>query len=195
MAEPHRQLVFVPVQQDAALDTAPLVAALDELGVMGKQIDEQWPLRFYIGDKFLLHLNFMGCAPALEFAPPDGSRPDWSAFTFISLHGPLPAPRCLIDPLMAKPVCPQCSKRHALTDHAQMLIQNRLSCPHCQATASLDEWDWREFGGCGRQFFSIVNVYPKEALPTEDLLRQLHEVTQLEWRYFYLHGSLLDETN
>jgi hypothetical protein len=195
MAEPHRQLVFVPAQQDAALDTALLVSALDELGVTGKQIADQWPLRFYIGDKFLLHLNFMGCAPALEFTPRDASRPDWSAFTFLSLYDPLPKSRCLIDPMMAKPACPQCGKRHALTDHSRLFVDMTSSCPHCHAIAPLDEWDWREFGGCGRQFFSIVNIYPKEALPTEDLLRQLHEVTRLEWRYFYLHGSLLDETN
>lgn len=195
MTESHRQLVFVPVEQAAALDIASLLAALDELGLTGKRIADQWPLRFYIGDKFLLHLNFMGCAPALEFAPPEASQPDWTAFTFISLHTPLEKSRCLIDPMMAKPVCPQCGKRHALSNHAQLFVDMTLRCPHCQAVAGLDAWDFREFGGCGRQFFSIVNVYPKEALPTEDLLRQLHEVTQLEWRYFYVHGSLLDEIN
>ena len=96
---------------------------------------------------------------------------------------------------MAKPVCPQCGKRHALTVDTQLFVDMTLSCPHCQATAALDEWDWREFGGCGRQFFSIVNVYPKEALPTEDLLQQLHEVTGFAWRYFYIHDGLLDDTN
>ena len=195
MTKHYRQLVFVPVQQDAVMDAPSLAAALSGLGVTGKPINAQYPLRFYIGDKFLLHLNFMGCAPALEFVPTDASQPDWSAFTFISLHGPWPASRCLIDPLMAKPVCPWCGKRHAPVEQGQLFADMTLTCPHCQARAPVPEWDWREFGGCGRQFISIVNVYPKEALPTEDLLTQLHEVTQLEWRYFYIHDSLLDETN
>jgi hypothetical protein len=194
MVERYRQLLFVPVQQDAVLDSTLLASALAGLGFIGKQIATQWPQRFYIGDRFLQHLNFMGCAPALEFVPADASRPDWSAFTFISLHDPWPTSRCLIDPMMAKPVCPQCGKRHALTEQVQLYLEMTLTCPHCQTHANLAKWDWREFGGCGRQFISIVNVYPKEALPTEDLLRQLHEVTRLEWRYFYMHGSLLDDS-
>ena len=193
MTDAYRQLLFVPSQQDAQLEQAVLANTLSALGLIGQQINAHWPQRFYIGDRFLLHLNFMGCAPALEFVPNDTNLPNWSTFTYISLYGPWLAARCLIDPMMAKPACPHCGKRHALADHARLFIDMALACPHCQTTAPIEKWDWREFGGCGRQFFSIVNVYPKEALPTQDLLNQLQEVTQLEWRYFYVHAELMDE--
>jgi len=52
--------------------------------------------------------------------------------------------------------------------------------------------NWREFGGCARTLISLVNVYPKEAMPTENLLLQLEEQTQTAWRYFYYFGPLIN---
>ena len=100
---------------------------------------------------------------------------------------------------MAKPQCPVCNKRTALhPGQVQTYIdksKSQFSCPHCQQQSNLCELNWREFGGCARTMISIVNVYPKEAIPTDSLLLQLEEQTQITWRYFYYHGSLINELN
>jgi len=177
------------------MDTLPspaLAAALTELRLIEAAVSPQWPQRYYIGERFLQYLSFMGCAPALEFKPQEPDSPDWSTFTYVSFTSPLPLPRCYIDTMMAKPLCPHCGKRHACSAQLPGQISEQLICPKCLQGATLDQWDWREFGGCARQFISVVNVYPKEAIPTDSLLQDLAEKTQLRWRYFYLNDVLLD---
>ena len=192
MTSHYRQLVLTPTSSRETLPSLDLAAALTELRLIDAAVSPQWPHRYYIGERFLQYLSFMGCAPALEFKPKDPDSPDWAAFTYVSFTLPLRLPRCYIDTMMAKPRCPHCGKRHACS--AQMLTQTSelLVCPKCQQSATLEQWDWREYGGCAQQFISIVNVYPKEAIPTESLLQDLFALTHLHWRYFYINNGLLD---
>ncbi len=190
MTSQYRQLVLHPVGLEDALTANALAAVLAELDVIGETISPQWPHRYFIGEKFLQYLSFMGCAPALAFKPADVHNPDWSGFTYVGLTTPTTAVRCFIDTLMAKPVCPHCGKRHAVTAGR---VAQTVTCPKCQQSAHVQAWDWREFGGCARQFISVVNVYPKESIPTDTLLQHLYEKTQLQWRYFYINDALLDE--
>lgn len=192
MSKQYRQLVLCPIGEKDTVTLSQLTMVLSGLGLIADRISEQWPHRYYIGERFLQYLSFMGCAPALEFKPVDLHNPDWSTFTFVSFTSPLQTTRCYIDTLMAKPRCPRCGKRHAL---ASGTVNAMLTCPKCGQAASPAEWDFLEFGGCARQFISIVNVYPKESLPTDTLLQHLHDKTQLHWHYFYLHHELLDAQN
>ena len=190
MTRQYRQLILHPEGLNETLTTDALAGTLAELEVIGMTISPQWPHRYFIGEKFLQYLSFMGCAPALEFKPPDLNKPDWSSFTYVGLTTPTTTARCLIDTMMAKPACPHCGKRHAVVNSH---ITDAVICPKCQQSANIEAWDWREFGGCARQFISVVNVYPKESIPTDTLLQHLHEKTQLSWRYFYINDALLDE--
>ena len=195
MSSRYRQLVFYPAQPQASLPPASLAKSLTSLGLIGEPVCADWPHRYYIGDKFLQYLNFMGCAPAVEFIPANSHQPDWSSFTYIYITAQLQLVRCLIDTMMAKPVCPNCGKRHACHAQDTEFLSEQLRCPKCQQSAPLAEWDWREFGGCARQFVSVVNVYPKEAIPADSLLQQMSTQTQLSWRFFYINEALQDETN
>lgn len=194
MSERYRQLVFRPAQPEASLVQTELVDILTGLGLIGEVVSPSQPRRYYIGERFLQYLNFMGCAPALEFEPAAKSAPDWSAFTFIHLPAVSTSVRCFVDSMMAKPTCPHCNKRHAMATQAQPQTEAMMQCPKCEHQARWQDWDWREFGGCARQFISIANVYPKEALPTESLLQHLREKTNFSWRYFYIHDVLPDVT-
>jgi hypothetical protein len=192
MTRQYRQLVLCPGGETQAVAPAQMVSTLHDLGVIADRVHPQWPHRYYIGERFLQYLTFMGCAPALEFSPADHAQPDWTAFTYVCVAPPMEAMQCYIDTQMAKPLCPHCGKRHVLSNN---VLTEQLTCPKCEKSAALDLWDFREFGGCARQFVRIVNVYPKESLPTESLLQHLYTKTQLHWRYFYINDGLHDDFN
>ncbi len=174
---------------------AVLAEVLYKLGICGERLDGPFEHRYLIGERFLQHLSFMGCAPALEFEPQQAGQPDWASFTFVLLTPLFEEARFLVDQQMARPRCPHCRKRTSLTSEQAKSCQQTLECEHCGKAASVAQWDWREYGACSRLFFSIVNVYPKESIPTDSFMQQLASATHCSWHYFYIHDVLPDVTN
>ncbi len=194
MSEKLRQLVLCPVQSDDLVSASQLHQTLAEVGLIGANVDSAHPYHFYIGPQFLQHVSFMGCAPAIEFAPKQDGVLSWSEFTFIYTPPTFEAPQYFADFDMAKPACPSCHKRLSLQHLTYKDMKSELTCTACSTTASLCKWDWREFGGCGRQFVFIANVYPKEGIPSDSLLNRLQQLTGFGWRYFYYYGELPNVT-
>lgn len=164
---------------------------LQQGGMLGQPLGEEEAEHFLIGDAFLQLFSFMGCAPSIEFQPSDPGKIDWHEFVFIQLSPVQAQPRWLVDRDNAKPACPHCQRRtrewttHFQTETAQ------LRCPHCLRSEPVCQWRWFDAGGCARQFISIVNVYPRESIPTESLMSQLQEDTGVPWQYFYLNAALV----
>ena len=190
MPKSFRQLVLCP--EDPQWMSSVTEDACRAVGLIAEVIDEQTPSRFYIGDQFLQHVSFMGCAPDIEFTPDQDKELDWQQFTFVHLSSDSIEAHCFVDLDMAKPQCPACQKR-IREPRLYLSKMGRQRCPHCQHEAELGEFNWREFGGCARTRVSIVNAYPKEAIPTDNLLQQLEKQTQVKWRYFYYYGPLINE--
>jgi len=207
MPDSFRQMILCPELADFTLTPCELQTVLTQLGLIGDAIDTSGETtrdtteapRFYVGVHFLQHISFMGCAPAIEFVPPDDEQTHtgeteasthWHQFTYIVLPQPFNKPVWQADLEMAKPACPECGKR--IPRPAEYIEGSAvsLSCPHCQSQASVCEYNWREFGGCAKTMFSIVYVYPKEAIPSSNLLNRLEEHTKVSWRYFYINGPL-----
>ena len=135
----------------------------------------------------------MGCAPAIEFEPEtdkSSAQLDWSSFTYIYLPELLRQPGWFADLQMAKPACPACHKRTLQPEKYIDQVNMNMNCSHCGHSASVCEFNWKEFGGCAQVLVSVVNVYPKEAIPSSNLLNQLTNLTHTNWRYFYFHGPL-----
>jgi hypothetical protein len=170
-----------------------LIGLWQQLGVLGSPPLAEAPDRFLIGEAFLQLFSFMGCAPSIEFIPEDPHAIDWRKFVFIHLSPALAQPRWLVDQANAKPACPHCQRRTRNWLQQLDAAATRLSCAHCQHSAAVCRWRWFDAGACARQFVSIVNVYPKEALPTDALLSQLQQATGVAWQYFYWHAPLLTE--
>ena len=194
MESSFRQLVLCPVQDTwQAHSRAQFVASLQGLGVLGQPLGQDGEDRFTIGDAFLQLFTFMGCAPSIEFTPPDPIDIDWQSFVFIQLSPVLAQPRWLVHRACAKPACPHCQHRNRDWQQYYQDDASTLLCPHCQQTTKVCEWHWYDAGACARQFVSIVNVYPKESLPTETLLLQLQQNMGVPWQYFYLHAPLISD--
>lgn len=187
----YRQLVLCPADKDwTAASPASLITTLRRLGILGPTITPAHPERFLIGEAFLQLFSFMGCAPSIEFEPVDAQHIDWSAFVFIQLSPSLAAPRWWVDAQNARPACPQCRRRNLAWQQQAVADAMTLTCPHCQQTAHVCHWRWFDAGACARQFVSIVNVYPKESMPTDAVLSQLQAETAVAWQYFYVHAPL-----
>ena len=196
MESAYRQLLLCPADDNwASASPAEFATRLQQLGVLGQPVREDSPDRFLIGDAFLQLFSFMGCAPSIEFQPKDNrdSDIDWHGFVFIQLSPILTQARWLADRDNAKPACPHCQRRTRDWIQFYHAGDASLRCPHCQHSESVCRWRWFDAGACARQFVSIVNVYPKESLPTDTLLSQLQQDTDVRWQYFYLNAPLIKD--
>ena len=192
METAFRQLVLCPADNAwAPASHAELVATLQRVGMLGATLGDAKQDRFLIGDAFLQLFSFMGCAPSIEFTPKDPGNIDWREFVFIHLSSVAAQPHWLADKDNAKPACPHCQRRNRDWAQHYQATESLLRCQHCAQTEPVCRWHWFDAGACARQFISIVNVYPKESLPTETLLLQLQQETTAAWQYFYLQAPLL----
>lgn len=191
METDYRQLVLCPADPDyVPASRAQMLDMLRDFGVIGAAADKAIDDRYLIGDAFLQLFSFMGCAPSIEFEPLPATVIDWQAFVFVHLSPALEQVRWLADRDMAKPGCPACRRR--MRDwSADTEMPDMLQCRHCQHRDHVCNWRWYDGGGCARQFISIVNVYPKESLPTDTLMSHLQQQTGVAWTYFYLHAPLI----
>jgi hypothetical protein len=195
MSEHFRQLVLSPEPADFTMNISDLLEILGQTGLIGEPITSCADKRFYVGPHFLQHISFMGCAPAIEFKPSERGAEDeqelaWHSFSFVYVADIFAHPVWYADLLLAKPVCPACGKRIASPADTIEADNSTLRCPHCQVQAPVCEFNWKEFGGCAQVMLSVVNVYPKEAIPSSNLLNKLAKLSDVEWRYFYINGSL-----
>ncbi len=190
----YRQLVLCPSDSNwQPASRAELVTILQRVGMLGQLVTSAIPDRFLIGDAFMQLFSFMGCAPSIEFTPKDLHNIDWLEFVFIQLSPAQARPRWRVDKESAKPACPHCQRRIPAWIqhyHANDMI---LTCPHCKQSEHACRWRWFDAGACARQFVSIVNVFPKESMPTETVLLQLQQETGVPWHYFYLHAPLFTD--
>lgn len=193
MHDALRQLLLIPEDaQWLAPSQAAFAGQLRELGLLGEALAAR-PQCFMIGENFLQQFSFMGCAPSLNLAPADTAawRPD--EFVYIHLHAQAATPLWFGDALLGKPACSQCGKRNAAWHRRFDEMQAAIECAHCGQTSAVCDWQWFDAGGCARQFISIVNVYPRESIPTDALLQELASLTGVPWRHFYLHAPLPGE--
>jgi len=187
-----RQMILCPKDADFSLESSALLAILAQLGLTGASLESCDRQQFLVGEHFLQHISFMGCAPAVEFAPEEESGLTKAAklqqFIFVHVPESTDTPRWLADLDMAKPTCPACKKRFHRS--SEYIDKANMTCPHCGQSSWLCDFAWREFGGCAKTLVSIVNAYPKETIPSGNLLNQLAKLTGVEWEYFYFNGPL-----
>lgn len=167
------------------------LAQLQQQGLLGNVIDPARADRFCIGEHFLQYFSFMGCSPAVEFTPANEQAIDWQRFTFIYVPAALPGTRWLADRQTARPACPACNKRTRDWLEQDVTTAGVLQCPACLVSSPVCDWNWYDSGGCARQFVCIVNVYPREAIPTDHFLNLLASKTGTAWRYCYIDSPLI----
>lgn len=184
------QLIFFPTDpQWCPMSADQLITALTSVGVVGESWQGGSNNRFLIGPRFLQYISFMGCAPAVQFDPNEGN-------TIIHwiVNPCLHEPAWVIDKVQALPRCHWCKARIAdwreqLQNFAVATTPDAMICPHCHQSNQLTQLDWRHGAGYARQFIRIVNIYPREAIPTDAVLTAMQQHTGVAWQYCYCQAD------
>ena len=146
--------------------------------------DEKQADIFYTGERFLEHIAYMGCSPAVQFETSDES----DSFCHIRLHHYNEAVLIVSRKQSRPPQCPRCNKpvrSFDVSKQGEKTTPEQISCESCHEASQPDEFNWRKLGGCARTFIEVTDIFPKEAIPQQSLLDRLAAITQTDWHYFY----------
>ena len=143
---------------------------------------------YRLGDRFMQLVTFMGCSPHIELEPTSDGKP----FCHMILEGPHPSPRFLQGRNTGSPRCGNCRRpipqwRDEMEAWGKDPKNHLASCPHCGHRENPASYNWRQSAGSGRLFVMVENIFPSEAIPSEELLRALQgRDEEAPWRYFYI---------
>lgn len=140
------------------------------------------------GDGFTSLITFLGCSPNISLLPDDTGTVD--SHCFISLITETAEIKCLGYTRQCHPKCPHCRKRIADWKNADWQQPGALcGCDKCGSQTDYALLNWKHeccFARCG---FSIANIYPHEAVPTDQLLEKLQQQTGVAWDYAYANNE------
>lgn len=173
-------LLYPQAPEWSPADADNLITQLRTIGLAGEALEQT---SYSTGEHFFDHIAFMGCAPNIRFTPESGKE----KFTHIRIHQ-YEAITARIGEHARAPNCPECKKTFSY-NKAQLnnITANSLwTCAHCQQTAAPWQYHWRKSAGFARVFIEITDIYPKEAVPQQELLDALQQLSATEWRYCYL---------
>ena len=171
-------LFLYPKNPNWNIDLETLISTIKTVELIENPIADRQDC-FFTGKQFLNHINFLGCAPTIQFNATGNN----ANFCFIRLiHSPdikMIQTRTLARP----PHCPNCKK--PLKNWQEFTDNTSWLCPHCEHTAPASDYDWRRTAGYAHVFIEITDIFPKEAIPQPMLLEELKSHTLVEWDYFY----------
>lgn len=142
---------------------------------------------YLVGDDFLQQVTFMGCSPYLKVYPDDEQDSDFCRIS-------IPSQASVVDykagPVATAPRCPLCRKAGQFQENLVQQWQQKknnfkILCSHCQQSLPLYDLDWRRNAGYYQFHIRVSNIFPKEAIPNQDLLDWLASITKKDWKYFY----------
>jgi len=180
------KLLFTPTDHEQDFPANLLIEGLRTLAWLGEAFPNGPANSFLIGTDFFKYITFLGCAPAMQREPP---REGDLNFCFIHINTGLPKPLFRGHEARFVPRCPEC--RLGLSDWQTELAdwqadhQATFSCPHCAASLTVPQVNWREKAALGRCFIEVYSVYPHEGIPTPAFLSHLSRISGVEWKYFY----------
>ena len=142
-------------------------------------------MQFFTGERFLDLIALMGCSPGIKLEPDDDQ-----AFCYIRLIPGTESIEFHGGDRTHAPRCPQC--RSVVTDWESKIscwqesgAGAAWSCEACGHEAAPWDYNWRKSAGFGRCFIEISNIFPKEAIPQQQLLDALNSHYGVSWHYFY----------
>ena len=188
-AKPLYRLVLHPKMADyAPRSWDEIILALTTSKFLGNAYLVDAQQRYYIGDKFLQMLTFMGCSPHIEIEPREPGSIDFCHIVFSEISENVLFRHHERD-VFAR--CPECGRRDSnWLEYISVWTEKPDAdyvCPSCASMISPYAIRWKNSAGFARLFIDILSVYPHEAVPTEQLLSLLKKATGQDWVYFYCH--------
>lgn len=182
MYQAEYSLILHSANPEIACEQSDLIKLLKDIQFIDL---EETSSRFQIGEKFLQQMTFLGCSPAIELAP-NGEQ----AYVYVEVPDTLPVITFHSGKNLKFPRCPACKEtlNTIATDIAQAKDINSLPCPSCQQAINPLQFNWRKSAFFGKSKILIGNIYEAEAVPNENLLSYLSELTGDNWKYSYIRS-------
>lgn len=186
-------LILHPADPLVCLEICNLENSLRVLGIIGESLSggmESSSNWYGVGPHFLEQVTFLGCSPVVRFAAVhDGD----TNFCRLHLPPPLPYPIWRAPVNAPPPRCPRCQAadtrwREVISDWKSNPKASCHICPTCGHATPLHHWRLREVAGFGRSFAEFWGIHPWEAVPGEELLATLNQLSGGPWRWFYWSG-------
>lgn len=178
-------LFLSPVNASYNINDLPaFLSELQETGFISGPVNEQADSTFYTGERFLEHIAYMGCSPAVQFEPSEDS----DGFCHIRLHQFEDAILIASRKQSRAPHCPSCNKPVKSFDPQHQGIDNtpaQIVCESCNTSSATPAFNWRKMGGYARTFIEVTDIFPKEAIPQQSFIDSLSTITGTQWHYFY----------
>jgi len=184
------RLVFTPADPYCVPPDIPaILARLRRIEFCAEALEEMPGQHYLLGARFMQLVSFMGCSPFIRLQPSEDDQP----FCHLVVDGPHAEPIFLHGRNTTPPSCEQCRKR--IPDWQQLIERWRrqpegflAGCPHCGHRQNPLSYNWRQSAGFGRLFLYVENIFPNEAIPSPELLRNLEEGEHdcMPWSYFYI---------
>lgn len=169
-----------------------ILQRLREIAFCGEELADLEGQHYLLGERFMQLVTFMGCSPYIQLEPTADDQP----FCHLILEGPYAAPRFLQGRNTGSPRCENCRKpirdwQAGMAAWRNDPANHLAGCPHCGHQENPAGYNWRQSAGCGRLFLLVENIFPSEAIPSEELLRSLRESDAgMEWIYFYIQDPV-----
>jgi hypothetical protein len=185
------QLILHPAQSIAVLrNKRDLLYRLEQMEFIGAPLMFNNQQHYRPGARFLQLLTFLGCSPVVALGEPGVTGEE---FCHVQLDGPYEQASFIGGSNVKVPRCPGCGFRvetwSVLVEQWQAAPERPWHCPLCGKEYQVPQLRWRQCAGFGRFFLRIWGVFEGEAVPSEELLQALREVSGFEWQYFYYRQS------
>ena len=184
---PISRLLFSPEDPAQFVDMTQLLQCLTQLELV--TLPSYRENHYLPGDSFISLITFLGCSPNISLQPDVSDTVD--SHCFISLITATDETECLGYTRHCHPKCPHCRKRIADWKTTDWQQPGALChCDKCGKETAYAHLNWKHecaFGRCG---FSIANIYPHEAVPTDQLLEKLQQQTGIVWGYAYATNEI-----
>jgi len=134
-----------------------------------------------VGSQLMDFITFLGCSPSLSVGEVDSAIKIHFFDETTGLGG---------DSIQSLryPTC-----KHLLDNPAHLIKNYPQStdwlCPSCGLTGKIDTINWRKSAGFSFVFIEVSQIFPKEAVPSDKLLKALQTFSHRDWQWFYSKAS------
>ena len=178
----HYSLYLYPESANTTDESArSLRQKLVELEIASRMLDKD---HYAAGPKLMEYITYLGCSPNLQSGEIESSL-RIHVFDRMTMIGGTSVET------IRYPVC-----KHPVADVPALLsgysAQSGWQCPECGNQGSFDQINWRKSVGCSKLFLEISAIFPKEAIPNDNFLDQLHQLSGCNWSWFYSRSSSED---
>ncbi len=184
---PISRLLFSPEDPAQSVDMTQLLQLLTQFELISQP---RYRENHYLpGDGFTSLITFLGCSPNISLQPDDSDTLE--SHCFISAVNLTDEVQCLGHTRQCHPKCPHCRKRIADWKTTNWQQPGALChCDKCGKETDYAHLNWKHECCFGRSGFSIANIYPHEAVPTDQLLEMLQQQTGIAWGYAYANNEI-----